>query len=101
MAYTEYAKQSENAKKLRKQAGLYIQGLRKDAGLTQNELAKRLGLDYYTFISQVENGFNRVPPESMSEWARALKVDQQEFAKKLLSFYDPHMYQALFGKTKS
>ncbi len=100
MAFTEYAKDTELAKKLRKQAGLYVKGLRQDAGLTQNELAKRLGLDYYTFISQVENGFNRVPPDKMHDWAKALKVDPQEFARRLLGFYDPHMYQALFGKSK-
>lgn len=100
MAFTEYKNQTELAKKLRKQAGAYIKGLRSDAGLTQNELARRLNLDYYTFISQVENGFNRVPPETMGDWARALKVDPQEFARKLLSFYDPHTFKALFEKTK-
>jgi len=30
---------------------------RADAGLSQIDLAARLGLKYYTFISQVENGF--------------------------------------------
>jgi len=34
-------------------------------GLSQVQLADRLGLKYYTFISQVENGFGRVPSETM------------------------------------
>lgn len=32
-----------------------------------------LGLKYYTFISQVENGFGGVPTDSMGAWPRALR----------------------------
>ena len=38
--------------------------------------------------------------EAQVAWAKALGVDPQEFAKKLLSFYDPHTHKALFGKGK-
>lgn len=101
MSFTQYKTNGEHAKLLRKRAGAYIKGLRNDADLTQQALASRLGLDYYTFVSQVENGMTRVPPEAMPMWANALKVDLREFAKTLLSFYDPHMHAALFGKEKS
>src|SRR3954470_11063781 len=57
---------------LRRRAGAWLQERRKAAGLSQIELAQRLGLKYYTFISQVENGFRRVPSDSMEAWARAL-----------------------------
>lgn len=87
---------SEDAKRLRKQAGDWLKGLRVRAGLSQIELAARLGLKYYTFVSQVENGFGRVPTESMEAWAQALGVEPAEFAQVLLSFYDPELYRLLF-----
>ena len=48
------------ARQLRKQAGDWLKQRRADAGLSQADLAAKLGLKYYTFISQVENGFSRV-----------------------------------------
>ncbi len=81
---------------LRKQAGAWLQERRKMAGLSQIDLAQRLGLKYYTFISQVENGFGRVPSDSMEAWARALGVAPAEFARHLLSFYEPGLHKLLF-----
>ena len=60
--------------------------MRKAAGLSQVQLAENLGLKYYTFISQVENGFAQVPSESMRDWALALGLVPTEFARHLLSF---------------
>lgn len=88
------------AKQLRKQAGSWLKELRGRAGLSQIDLAARLGFKYYTFISQVENGFGRVPTESMEAWARALGVDPPAFARRLLSFYDPEMHRLLFEVKK-
>ena len=56
-----FAKAAPEAREQRKQAGNWLKQLRADAGLSQVDLAGRLGLKYYTFISQVENGFGRVP----------------------------------------
>jgi transcriptional regulator with XRE-family HTH domain len=69
---------------------------RRAAGLSQLELATKLGLKYYTFISQVENGFGRVPSETMADWARALRMPPTLLARKLLVYYDPHLYRLLF-----
>jgi hypothetical protein len=68
--------------------------------MSQLELAQRLGLKYYTFVSQVENGFGRVPTESMEAWGRALGVDPPTFARQLLSFYDPELHRLLFEVEK-
>ena len=68
----QFAKADSEAKQLRKQAGGWLKELRAAAGLSQIQLAQILGFKYYTFISQVENGFGRVPTESMEAWARAL-----------------------------
>jgi transcriptional regulator with XRE-family HTH domain len=93
----QIARQAPETKKLRRAAGAWLKKLRADAALSQIDLAQKLGLKYYTFISQVENGFGRVPTESMEAWARALGVDPSAFAKRLLSYYDPELYRLLFG----
>lgn len=90
------AKAAPEAKQQRKLAGGWLKELRAAAGLSQIQLAERLGLKYYTFVSQVENGFGRVPTESMETWALALGIDPAEFARQLLSFYDPELYRLLF-----
>jgi transcriptional regulator with XRE-family HTH domain len=92
----QIAKSEPTTKELRKQAGTWLKELRNRAGLSQIELAEVLGLKYYTFISQVENGFGRVPTESMETWARALNADPSAFAKELLSYYEPEMHRLLF-----
>ena len=92
----QIAKAESETKVLRKRAGTWLKELRGRAGLSQIELARILGFKYYTFISQVENGFGRVPTESLEAWARALNVDPSEFARELLTYYDPELYRLLF-----
>ena len=84
----------------RKRAGAWLQERRKAAGLSQIELAQRLGLKYYTFISQVENGFGRVPTESIEAWGRALGMEPSAFARELLSYYEPELHRLLFEVKK-
>ena len=88
------------ARRLRKQAGDWLKARRADAGLSQIDLAARLGLKYYTFISQVENGFSRVPTEVMAAWAVELGLEPSAFTKHLLLYYEPEMYRLLFGAEK-
>ena len=95
-AAIQFANSTADAKHLRKEAGRWLQAMRKKAGLSQVDLANQLGLKYYTFVSQVENGFGRVPSESMEAWAVALGLPPKEFACRLLSFYDPGLYRLLF-----
>ncbi len=88
---------SSAAKARRKRAGLWLRERRAAAGISQLELAVRLGFKYYTFVSQVENGFGRVPTDSMEAWARAVQVDPAQFARSLLGFYEPELHRLLFG----
>ncbi|MEX0590460.1 MAG: helix-turn-helix transcriptional regulator [Xanthobacteraceae bacterium] len=99
-AATHFARATPNAKQLKKEAGTWLKELRQRAGLSQIELAGRLELKYYTFISQIETGYGRVPTESMEAWANALGVKPAEFARRLLSFYDPDLYKLLFGEKR-
>jgi transcriptional regulator with XRE-family HTH domain len=87
---------AQQTKLQRKRAGQWLKDLRGKAGLSQIELAAQLGFKYYTFVSQVENGFGRVPTESMEAWARALGVHPSHFARELLSYYEPELHRLLF-----
>ena len=86
------------AKALRKECGDWLRSLREKAGLTQMQLAKKLDYDYYTFISQIEGGKGRVPPEQYRAWAEALGADPAWFVRNLQRYYDPHAYEILWGK---
>ena len=96
----QLARNTPDTKKMRREAGTWLKELRGRAGLSQIELAGILGLKYYTFVSQVENGFGRVPTETIEGWGRALGQEPSGFAKKLLSYYDPEMYRLLFEVKK-
>jgi transcriptional regulator with XRE-family HTH domain len=99
-ASLQFANATADAKQLRKQAGRWLQEQRKKAGLSQIQLAEKLGLKYYTFVSQVENGFGRVPSDSMEAWALALGLVPADFARQLLSYYDPELHRLLFREAK-
>ena len=99
MVHTTYDASSTQSKRLRKAAGRYLAGLRKDAQLTQRVLADLVGLDYYTFISQLECGAGRVPPNLYAAFADALGINRQEFGRQMVKFYDPWTYEILFGES--
>ncbi len=76
--------------------GGWLKSLREARGMSQRQLATRLSLDYYTFISQLENGRGKIPPSRYLDWATALEQDPRSFVKKLISHYDPATYDILF-----
>lgn len=89
-------KQTSSVKQQRKEAGTWLKELREAAGLTQLDVANRLGFKYYAFVSQVETGFSRVPNEKIEPWAKVLGVDPSTFARRLLSFYEPELHRVLY-----
>jgi transcriptional regulator with XRE-family HTH domain len=82
---------------LRQQAGRWLKELREARGLSQRNLADRVGADYYTFISQLESGRGRIPPDRYTAWADALDVAPKTFVQTLLRYYDPVTYAIVFG----
>lgn len=86
---------------LRRGAGEWLRSLREQRGLSQRDLAKLVGAEYYTFISQLETGRGRVPPDKYGLWARVLKIDPKAFVKELLRYYDPVTYDILFAEEGS
>ena len=90
---------TKGTKELRNQAGAWLRELRESCGLSQRQLAAKVGAEYYTFISQLETGRGRIPPDRYLVWATALSVEPQGFVRTQMSYYDPVTYKILFGST--
>jgi transcriptional regulator with XRE-family HTH domain len=87
---------AHDTSELRREAGRWLRERREAQGLSQRQLAEKVGTEYYTFISQLETGRGRIPPDKFRVWARALGMDAREFVLELLPFYDPITYGILF-----
>ncbi len=98
-AHTQDLK-SARTQNLRREAGRWLAGLRAKAGLSQRELADAIGSEFYTFISQIENGKGRIPPDKYQLWAKALQVPPRDFVQTILQFYDPVTFEILFGEPR-
>lgn len=82
-------------------AGIWLKRLREKRGLSQRALAKLVGAEYYTFISQLETGRGRIPPNRYNEWAAALGLPAKTFVHTLMRYYDPITYEILFGDSSA
>ena len=98
-----YAAQKRTAEvqELRREGGRWLKDQREHAGLSQRQLAEKVGAEYYTFISQLETGRGRIPPDRYRVWADALGVPVSAFVKQLMLYYDPITYAILFDSEHS
>jgi len=83
-------------KRLRAEVGKRLRTMREAVEKTQREVAAEVGFDYYTMVSQIENGKTRIPPSQVVSYAKALRIPPKEFAKLLMQYYDPLMFEILF-----
>jgi transcriptional regulator with XRE-family HTH domain len=83
---------------LRIRAGHWLRELREKRGLSQRQLAEKVGTEHYTFISQLEHGRGRIPPDCYLVWAHALGVDPRELVQGLMPYYDPVTYSIIFER---
>ena len=60
------------------------------------DLAVRLGIKYYAFVSQVETGFSRVPPKGRG-LGEAVGADPPVVRRQLISFYEPELHRVLYS----
>jgi transcriptional regulator with XRE-family HTH domain len=88
--------QRHQAQLLRKEAGRWLRELREKRGLSQRELAHKVGAEVYTLISQLEKGRGRIPPDRYLVWAETLGVEPREFVRRLTYYYDPETYKIVF-----
>ena len=61
---------------LRREGGRWLKHCREAAGLSQRELAQLVGAEYYTFISQLETGRGRIPPDRVENPAERLRAER-------------------------
>jgi transcriptional regulator with XRE-family HTH domain len=87
----------EDVQDLRREGGRWLKAQRERVGLSQRQFAERIGTEYYTFISQLETGRGRIPPDRYLVWAEALKMSPRAFVRAIMRFYDPVTYEILFG----
>src|ERR1700674_4124317 len=92
---------SNDVTELRHEAGRWLKQLREARGLSQRELAAGVGVEYYTFISQLEMGRGRIPADRYRMWATVLGVELKPFVRTLMRYYDPATYQILFEGDQS
>ncbi len=96
--YTHAQHRSDpEVQELRRTAGHWLKELREKRGLSQRQFASLVGAEHYTFISQLETGRGRIPPDRYRVWATALDVDPVEFVRTLIKYYDPVTHGILFG----
>lgn len=88
------------AQRLRREGGRWLKEQRLRTGLSQREMAERVGARYYTFISQLENGRGRIPPDRYADWAKVLALPSSTFVYNIMRFYDPVTHQLLFEDQK-
>jgi transcriptional regulator with XRE-family HTH domain len=90
-------RQTPDTKELRRVGGRWLKERRESAGLSQRQLADILGVEYYTFISQIETGHGRIPPDRYEAWANAIGLSLADFVREILRYYDPVTFSILFG----
>lgn len=86
-------------KRRRKEAGQWFAQRRKDANLTQKDLANILGFEYYTTVSQIENGVIAFPIDSLEKFCKATDTPVFDALKKWGSSYTPDFWN-MFLKHK-
>lgn len=90
-------RQNQDTKELRRLGGRWLKERRESAGLSQRQLAEILGVEYYTFISQIETGHGRIPPDRYEAWASAIGLELADFVREILRYYDPVTFTILFN----
>ncbi|WP_370852998.1 helix-turn-helix domain-containing protein [Pararhizobium haloflavum] len=86
----------EEVTRLRQLGGRWLRILRENENLSQRDLAKAVGIEYYSFISQLETGRGRIPPERYAAFAKAFRIDPRIFVRELMRYYDPVTHELLF-----
>ena len=76
----------------RKRFGQLIKSLRQTAQLTQHDVAVHLDYKYLSFVSQLETGKQRIPPQDIKSFALLYGVDIHAFAKECVRAYESENY---------
>lgn len=88
-------------KKKKSPLGLMIKEHRLKHGLTQAELAEKLGYSIPQFISLMENGHSKIPLDVLGELISILSIPETKVFEILVSSYKREAKEQIaLGKTK-
>ncbi|MFN8846051.1 MAG: helix-turn-helix domain-containing protein [Bdellovibrionales bacterium] len=80
--------------------GEIVKYYRIKTGMTQLELAQRLGYKIPQFISLIENGHSKVPLNIIADLSAILKIPENLLLDLLLSAYEKEARKFLSKKSK-
>ena len=66
------------------------------SGLTQREIARRIGLAKPNVISMMKNGETKVPIDRIPALAKACDADPKDFLRVAMTEYHPEMWDVLY-----
>ncbi|WP_170405084.1 helix-turn-helix domain-containing protein [Ruegeria arenilitoris] len=81
----------------RSNLGARLKDARLKKGYTQKALAKALGVENHTMISQMELGYMAVPSNLWVPLAETLNMDRYIWVLLCTQEYHPDMHRSLFG----
>lgn len=89
-------------KKSTKPVGQIIKEYRQKSGMTQMDLADKLGYDIPQFISLMENGHSKVPLNVLGQIISYLSIPEKVIMESLLDAYEKEAKQQITsGKKKA
>ncbi len=74
-----------------------IRSRRRELRISQEDLARSVGIHSAVHISLIEAGRRSVPPEKAATIAEVLGVDKVEFCELVLFEHYPQLYSVFFG----
>lgn len=80
----------------KRRIGRLLQERREEAGMTQVEVAKLLGVTGNA-ISSWESGQGSLPPERFEYLAELFEIPKADFGKFLLRYSNPWIYALIYG----
>lgn len=85
--------------KLHKELGSFLKNKRVQLGLTQSEVAQKLGYSSPQFISNVERGLCAPPLKSLKKITELLQIDPKDLMSLILSEQQAILQTALGGRS--
>lgn len=81
---------------LRHRMGDKLRVMRKSVGLSQTDLASRMGFARYHPVSLYERGVNAVSMKRYLAYAEALEAEPKMLAREFIAHYEPVLFELLF-----
>ncbi len=75
--------------------GILVREYRQEKGLTQLDLARRLGFDSPQFISLFERGLSKIPLNVLGKLITILGIPEKKIMKSLLKSYEVTLRQEI------